>query len=98
METICNGSNVGFMLLPVVVFASLIVDFGSPLNQNTNTVGYFSSFSTSNTVYTKANELVFESSQPSPSQPHQLPTQVSLFGDFYYPIYFVFSCFFHDLF
>lgn len=98
METICNGSNVGFMLLPVVVFASLIVYFGSPLNQNTNTVGYFSSFSTSNTVYTKANELVFESSQPSPSQPHQLPTQVSLFGDFYYPIYFVFSYFFHDLF
>ncbi|XP_061950524.1 probable glycosyltransferase At5g20260 [Populus nigra] len=76
METICNGSNVGFMLLPVVVFASLIVYFGSPLNQNTNTVGYFSSFSTSNTAYTKANELVFESSQPSPSQPHQLPTQI----------------------
>ncbi|KAL3566987.1 hypothetical protein D5086_032402 [Populus alba] len=77
METICNGSNnIGFMLLPVVVFASLIVYFGSPMNQNTNTVGYFSSFSTSNTVYTKANELVFESSQPSPSQPHQLPTQI----------------------
>ncbi|XP_011017849.1 PREDICTED: probable glycosyltransferase At5g20260 [Populus euphratica] len=77
METICNGSNIGFMLLPVVVLALLIVYFSSPLNQNsTNTVGYFSSFSTSNTVYTKASELVFESSQPSPSQPHQLPTQI----------------------
>lgn len=86
MATIFDGSNIGFMLLPVAVFAFLIVYLGSPLNQNTNIAGYFSSFSASNSVYGEANELVFESSRPSPSQPHQFPTRVSSFGDLYYPI------------
>ncbi|KAJ6372679.1 hypothetical protein OIU76_027072 [Salix suchowensis] len=81
MATIFDGSNIGFMLLPVAVFAFLIVYLGSPLNQNTNIAGYFSSFSASNSVYGEPNELVFESSRPSPSQPRQFPTRIKRGGE-----------------
>ncbi|CAK7345358.1 unnamed protein product [Dovyalis caffra] len=67
-----SGSNMGFMLLPVLVFTFLIV-YLSPSNQNINIVGFFSSFSKPNNIYAKTN-LVSESSQPSPS-PILLPSQ-----------------------